>query len=173
VKITALCDVSGSMVAYARPFLAFLVGLMRSDPASDAYLFHTRLVRITEAMRDPDPMRALNRLTLLSEGFGGGSRIGGNLARFATTYARSFVDARTVVFILSDGYDTEDGGAGWATHSRSSAAAAAASSGSTRSRAGPITSPSPAAWPRRCPISTPSAPRTRSTPSQASHRSST
>ncbi len=109
VKITALCDVSGSMVAYARPFLAFLVGLMRSGPASDAYLFHTRLVRITEAMRDPDPMRALNRFTLLSEGFGGGSRIGGNLARFANTYARSFVDARSVVFILSDGYDTEDG----------------------------------------------------------------
>jgi uncharacterized protein with von Willebrand factor type A (vWA) domain len=54
-------------------------------------------------------MRALNRLTLLSEGFGGGSRIGGNLARFANTYARSFVDGRTVVFILSDGYDTEDG----------------------------------------------------------------
>lgn len=111
VKIAALCDVSGSMLAYARPFLAFLLGLMRADPASDAYLFHTRLVRLTDAMRDPDPMRALNRLTLLSEGFGGGSRIGGTLATFAATYARSFVDGRTVVLILSDGYDTE-GGAG-------------------------------------------------------------
>lgn len=111
VKIAALCDVSGSMLAYARPFLAFLMGLMRADPAADAYLFHTRLVRLTEAMREPDPMRALNRLTLLSEGFGGGSRIGANLAHFAATYARRFVDGRTVVFILSDGYDTE-GGAG-------------------------------------------------------------
>lgn len=111
VRIAALCDVSGSMVAYARPFLAFLIGLMRHDATADAYLFHTRLVRITEAMRDPDPMRALNRLSLLSDGFGGGSRIGGNLAAFAQTYARRFVDGRTVVFILSDGYDTE-GGAG-------------------------------------------------------------
>jgi uncharacterized protein with von Willebrand factor type A (vWA) domain len=109
VKIAALCDVSGSMVAYARPFLAFLVGLMRHDATADAYLFHTRLVRITEAMRDPDPMRTLNRLTLLSDGFGGGSKIGENLTRFARTYARRFVDGRTVVFILSDGYDTGEG----------------------------------------------------------------
>jgi uncharacterized protein with von Willebrand factor type A (vWA) domain len=82
---------------------------MRNDPASDAYLFHTRLVRITEAMRDPDPMRALNRLTLLSEGFGGGSRIGGTLQDFARRYAPAFVDGRTVVIILSDGYDTDSG----------------------------------------------------------------
>ena len=68
---------------------------------------HTRLVRITEALRDPDAKRSLNRLTLLSEGFGGGSRIGGNLALFARSYAPRFVDGRTVVFILSDGYDSD------------------------------------------------------------------
>lgn len=107
VKIAALCDVSGSMQLYARVFLAFLAGLMRADPASDAYLFHTRLVRITEALRDDDPLRALNRITLLADGFGGGSRIGGNLQRFAQTYARRFVDGRTVVVILSDGYDSD------------------------------------------------------------------
>ncbi len=107
VKIVALCDVSGSMTVYARPFLAFLAGLMRADPASDAYLFHTRLVRITEALRDDDPLRALNRITLLADGFGGGSRIGGNLDQFARSYARRFVDGRSVVVILSDGYDTD------------------------------------------------------------------
>ena len=73
MKIVALCDVSGSMTLYARPFLAFLAGLMRADDAADAYLFHTRLVRITEALRDDDPFRALNRITLLADGFGGGS----------------------------------------------------------------------------------------------------
>ena len=107
VKIVALCDVSGSMMHYARPFLAFLAGLMRADTASDAYLFHTRLVRITDALRDPDPLRALNRITLLADGFGGGSRIAGNLQRFADSYARKFVDGRSVVLILSDGYDTD------------------------------------------------------------------
>jgi uncharacterized protein with von Willebrand factor type A (vWA) domain len=106
MKIVALCDVSGSMVVYARPFLAFLAGLMRADAAADAYLFHTRLVRITEALRDDDPLRALNRITLLADGFGGGSRIGGALDEFARGQARRFVNGRTVVMILSDGYDS-------------------------------------------------------------------
>ena len=107
VKIVALCDVSGSMMHYARPFLAFLAGLMRVDSASDAYLFHTRLVRITNALHDDDPLRALNRITLLADGFGGGSKIGANLQHFANSYARNFVDGRSVVIILSDGYDSE------------------------------------------------------------------
>ena len=109
-KIVALCDVSGSMTVYARVFLAFLAGLMRADPAADAYLFHTRLVRITEALRDKDAMRALGRLSLMADGFGGGSAIGPSLERFAQGYARRFVDGRTVVLILSDGYDTAPAG---------------------------------------------------------------
>ncbi|MEP2781576.1 MAG: VWA domain-containing protein [Pseudoruegeria sp.] len=108
MKIVAICDVSGSMTTYAQVFLAFVAGLMRADDTADAYLFHTRLVRITEALRDNDALRALGRLSVLADGFGGGSKIGGSLARFTNTYARRFVDGRTVVLILSDGYDTED-----------------------------------------------------------------
>ncbi|AKS47481.1 Uncharacterized conserved protein, contains von Willebrand factor type A (vWA) domain [Octadecabacter temperatus] len=105
-KIVALCDVSGSMTIYAQVFLAFLAGLMRADTAADAYLFHTRLIRITEALRDRDAMRAIGRLSLMADGFGGGTEIGPSLSRFAGTYARRFVDGRSVVIILSDGYDT-------------------------------------------------------------------
>jgi len=106
-KIVALCDVSGSMSIYAQVFLAFIAGLMRADKDADAYLFHTRLVRITEALRDKDAMRAIGRLSLMADGFGGGSKIGPSLQRFADTYAKRFVDGRSVVLILSDGYDTE------------------------------------------------------------------
>lgn len=106
-KIVALCDVSGSMTVYAQVFLAFLAGLMRADTAADAYLFHTRLVRISEALRDKDAMRAIGRLSLMADGFGGGSKIGPSLELFANTYAKRFVDGRSVVLILSDGYDTE------------------------------------------------------------------
>jgi len=107
LKIVALCDVSGSMTLYAQVFLAFLAGLMRADPATDAYLFHTRLVRIADALRDKDTLRALGRLSVLADGFGGGSKIGQSLTQFSRTYARRFVDGRTVVLILSDGYDTD------------------------------------------------------------------
>ena len=106
-NIVALCDVSGSMNVYAQIFLAFLAGLMRADPAADAYLFHTRLIRITEALRDKDAMRAIGRMSLMADGFGGGSKIGPSLDLFANTYARRFVNGRSVVVILSDGYDTE------------------------------------------------------------------
>lgn len=107
VRIVTLCDVSGSMLVYARPFLAFLAGWMRADPTSDAYLFHTRLVRISDALRDEDPLRSLNRVTLLADGMGGGSRIGAGLAQFAARDARRLVGGRTVVVILSDGYDSD------------------------------------------------------------------
>ena len=105
-KIVALCDVSGSMTVYAQVFLAFLAGLMRADATADAYLFHTRLVRITEALRDKDTLRAIGRMSLMADGFGGGSEIGPSVALFAKTYAKRFVDGRSVVLILSDGYDT-------------------------------------------------------------------
>ena len=107
LNVVTLCDVSGSMSVYAQVFLAFIAGLMRADPKADAYLFHTRLVRITETLRDKDAIRAIGRMSLIADGFGGGSKIGGCLGRFAVTYAKRFVDSRSVVVIMSDGYDTD------------------------------------------------------------------
>ncbi|MBW4710205.1 VWA domain-containing protein [Roseobacter sp. YSTF-M11] len=106
-KIAAICDVSGSMSVYAQVFLAFLAGLMRADQTADAYLFHTRLVRITHALRDRDALRALARMSLMADGFAGGSKISHSIGRFADTHAKRFVDGRTVVLILSDGFDTD------------------------------------------------------------------
>ena len=106
-NIVTLCDVSGSMSVYAQVFLVFIAGLMRADQKADAYLFHTRLVRITETLRDKDAMRAIGRMSLMADGFGGGSKIGACLDRFASTYAKRFVDGRSVVVIMSDGYDTD------------------------------------------------------------------
>lgn len=106
-RLVCLLDVSGSMAVYARVFLAFLKGLMTADSQTDAYLFHTRLVRITEALRDKDSLRAVNRMSLLAQGFGGGTRIGGNLAAFNAQYAKRLVSGRSVVLILSDGFDTD------------------------------------------------------------------
>ena len=106
-RLVVLLDVSGSMTVYAPVFLAFVKGLMTADATTDAYLFHTRLVRITEALRDPDSLRAVNRLSLLAQGFGGGTRIGGNLAAFNNSYGKRLVSGRSLVVILSDGFDTD------------------------------------------------------------------
>lgn len=107
VRIVALLDVSGSMTVYARVFLAFLKGLISADVHASAFLFHTRLVCISDALRDHDTMRAVGRMSLMAEGFGGGTRIGTNLKAFTGQYAGQLVNSRTVVLILSDGYDTD------------------------------------------------------------------
>ena len=107
VKLVALLDVSGSMTVYARVFLSFLKGLITHDLQTDAYLFHTSLVRISDALRDHDTFRAVNRLSLMAQGFGGGTKIGSNLKRFNDQYASNTVNGRSVVIILSDGYDTD------------------------------------------------------------------
>lgn len=106
MRIVAICDVSGSMTVYARVFLAFIKGLLDADTTADAYLFHTRLMRITSALRDHDTLRAAGRLSLMAEGFGGGTNIAGSLKSFCDTYAAQSVNGRTVVIILSDGYCT-------------------------------------------------------------------
>ena len=106
VHIIVFLDVSGSMKHYSRFFLQFVKGLVCSWMHSDAFVFHTRLIRVTEAVRDRNSARAMTRLALMAEGFGGGTRLGESLATFNRTYARRLTNSRTVAIILSDGYDT-------------------------------------------------------------------
>jgi uncharacterized protein with von Willebrand factor type A (vWA) domain len=108
MRIVALCDVSGSMTVYARVFLAFLKGLTAADTRADAYLFHTRLLRVTDALRDRDTLRAAARLSLMAEGFGGGTDISGSLRAFLDGSGARALDGRTIVLILSDGYCSSD-----------------------------------------------------------------
>jgi uncharacterized protein with von Willebrand factor type A (vWA) domain len=107
VRIVVLLDVSGSMQAYSRFFLQFVSGLIGHWLRAEAFLFHTRLARVTAALRDKDVLRAMARLSLMTEGFGGGTAIGKSLHVFNTRYAREVLDSRTVVIIMSDGYDTD------------------------------------------------------------------
>jgi uncharacterized protein with von Willebrand factor type A (vWA) domain len=105
MRVVALLDVSGSMSVHARVFLAFLRGLVDAAEA-DAYLFHTRLMRVTDALRDHDTLRAAARLSLMAEGFGGGTDISGCLERFMAGYGARALGGRTLVMIVSDGYCT-------------------------------------------------------------------
>ena len=105
-RLVLLLDVSGSMESYARVFLAFARGLMGQDQATDAYLFNTRLMRITDVMRDKDTLRALNKLSIMARGFGGGTRIGHCLDNFVREHGAKALTSRSVVIVMSDGYDT-------------------------------------------------------------------
>jgi uncharacterized protein with von Willebrand factor type A (vWA) domain len=106
VRIVVLLDVSGSMKLYSRFFLQFVKGLVSEWIDTDAYLFHTRLVRVSDALREKDSIKAMARLALMAEGFGGGTRLGGSLKTFNDRHAKRALNSRTVIIILSDGYDT-------------------------------------------------------------------
>ncbi len=106
VRIVVFLDVSGSMKTYSRFFLQFVKGLVCAWLHTDAYLFHTRLVRVIDALREKDTMKAMATLSLLSDGFGGGTKLGECLGRFNDAYGKRTLNSRSVVIIMSDGYDT-------------------------------------------------------------------
>jgi uncharacterized protein with von Willebrand factor type A (vWA) domain len=106
LRLVVLLDASGSMSLYTAVFVRFIHGVLDHFREAEAFLFHTRLVHVSAAMREKDAARALDRLSLLAQGVGGGTRIGESLATFNRWHARSVIHSRTCVMIISDGYDT-------------------------------------------------------------------
>jgi uncharacterized protein len=104
-RLVALCDVSGSMDLYSRFLLQFLYALQRTFACVETFVFSTRLVSISEALRRDEYRAALAVLARSETGWSGGTKIGASIAQFAAEYSR-LVDRRTVVIILSDGWDT-------------------------------------------------------------------
>ena len=106
-KLVALCDVSGSMDLYSRFLLQFLFALQHAFARVETFVFSTRLVRITEALARDTYRTALESLARSETGWSGGTRIGESVAQFVSGWPR-LIDRRTVVLVLSDGWDTGD-----------------------------------------------------------------
>jgi uncharacterized protein len=106
LRLLVLLDVSGSMSLYTTVFVRFIHGVLDQFREAEAFLFHTRLAHVSPALREKDVGRALERLSLLAQGAGGGTRIGASLASFNRWHAKTLLHGRTCVMIISDGYDT-------------------------------------------------------------------
>ncbi len=106
LRLVALLDASGSMELYLSVFTRFLHAVAQTFRESEAYLFHTRLAHVSSALSERHPQRALDRLSLMAQGVGGGTRIGDCLAEFNRAHAKRAIHSRTCVMIFSDGYDT-------------------------------------------------------------------
>ncbi|HEX6966227.1 MAG TPA: VWA domain-containing protein [Gemmatimonadaceae bacterium] len=106
-KLVAICDVSGSMDLYSRFLLQFLYALQHSFARVETFVFSTRLDRITGQLEQRRYHDALDELSRTLRGWSGGTRIGESLAAFTDEWMR-LVDRRTIVIILSDGWDTGD-----------------------------------------------------------------
>ena len=106
VRLVLILDVSGSMSQYSAFFLRFMRGVLGAFRESDAFVFHTRLSRIGDVLGAGTTERALERLALITTGWSGGTKIGDSLRTFNAQYAGRLLNGRSVVMILSDGYDT-------------------------------------------------------------------
>ena len=106
VRLVLLCDVSGSMDLYSRFLLQFLFALQRAFERVETFTFSVRLTRVTEHLRARSYRDVLRKLTEVRD-WSGGTRIGDSLAEFNRQWG-SLVDRRTIVILLSDGWDTGD-----------------------------------------------------------------
>ena len=105
-RLVLLIDVSRSMSRYSFFYLRLARALSAELADVHTYVFHTRITGVNEALRDADPYRAQERMHLLAEGWGGGTRIGECLADFRREHAPRRIHSRTALIIASDGYDT-------------------------------------------------------------------
>jgi uncharacterized protein with von Willebrand factor type A (vWA) domain len=106
LRLVVLLDASGSMNLYTAFFVRFLHGVVDAFREAEAFVFHTRLAHVSPSLRDRHVERAVERLALMAQGIGGGTRIGDSLATFNRWHARRVINSRTAVMIASDGYDT-------------------------------------------------------------------
>jgi uncharacterized protein len=104
-RLVVICDVSGSMDIYSRLLLQFVYGLQNSFARTESFVFSTTLERITGHLRNRTYETALERLAGDTPGWSGGTLIGPSIAAFNSKWPE-LVDKRTIVIILSDGWDT-------------------------------------------------------------------
>lgn len=106
-RVVLIADVSGSMEEYARAYLYLLHGAVRALRA-EAFVFSTRLTRLTRPLGELNPSVALSRARAAAADWSGGTRIGEALREFNDGWGRRGLARGAVVVIVSDGWEAGD-----------------------------------------------------------------
>ena len=107
-KMVLLCDVSGSMDVYTKFLLQFLYGVQNGLRGVETMVFSTRMSRITSLLRRRHIDAALELISAAVHDWSGGTKIGQCLKEFNDTMAPNMVTSKTLVVMISDGWDTGD-----------------------------------------------------------------
>jgi uncharacterized protein with von Willebrand factor type A (vWA) domain len=107
-RLVLLCDISGSMEPYARAYLQLLSSAVASGTPAEAFVFATRLTRLTRALSGRNPEAAIRRAAATAPDWSSGTRIGEALKAFNDRYGRRGMARGAVVVILSDGWERAD-----------------------------------------------------------------
>jgi len=109
-SLVVLCDISGSMERYSRMLLHFVHALNHGliDTSVEAFVFGTRLTRITRHLRYRDVDESLDEVGEVVGDWSGGTRIGEALKAFNFQWIRRVLGQGAVVLVISDGWDRGD-----------------------------------------------------------------
>ncbi len=106
-SLVLICDISGSMSRYSRPFLHFAHALSTRGQTVHSFVFGTRLTNISHRLVDRDVDRALGMVAADVRDWDGGTRIADCLKRFNIEWGRRVLSGRSVVVLLSDGLERD------------------------------------------------------------------
>ncbi|MEE2778643.1 MAG: VWA domain-containing protein [Acidobacteriota bacterium] len=106
--LALICDISGSMEPYSRILLQFMYVASRGLEKTEAFVFGTRLTRITRQLKHRDVDLALRSVHEEIEDFGGGTRIGEAIRGFNYRWSRRVLGEGAAVLVISDGWDRGD-----------------------------------------------------------------
>jgi len=106
--VVLLCDVSGSMDRYSRLLLHFAHSLRTRHRCVEAFVFSTRLTRVTRDLRHRRLDAAVAAGAQSVPDWSGGTRIGDALRQFHQRWTRRALHGSPVVLIISDGWDRGD-----------------------------------------------------------------
>lgn len=107
-RIVLLCDVSGSMEAYARALVRFAHTAVAGRTQVEVFTLGTRCTRITRELRSRDPDAALHAAAQAVGDWSGGTRLGEGLRTFNDIWGTRGMARGATVVILSDGWDRGD-----------------------------------------------------------------
>jgi len=102
-RLVLLCDVSASMEPYTRVFLSLLQGSV-VDAGAEAFVFSTRLTRLTRQLAVRNPDEALARAASAASDWAGGTRLAESIRSFINDHGRRGLARGAVIVVLSDGW---------------------------------------------------------------------
>ena len=108
LELVLLCDVSKSMELYSRFLIQFAFAFQQVFRRIETFVFSTKLTKITDILRGSDFGKSLENLSETVTHWSGGTRIGESLAHFTNEYGQKHLTSRSVVIIISDGWETGD-----------------------------------------------------------------
>ena len=107
-SLVLICDVSGSMERYTRMLLQFIHTIAGGFDQLEAFLFATRLTRITRNLKYRSIDQSIDEVSKAVPDWAGGTRIGDAVKSFNYQWLRRVLRGQAVVLVISDGWDRGD-----------------------------------------------------------------